>query len=831
MLRIILVLICFANIVQVVANDSADQSLKLTDQGYLHSSNVSVLAYHNHYSVGKLGGIELIHHDQRVATNGMLKYKFKEAVGDSIIPQPIPVVDKPERVLDRSRGIITVPFEFESGSFGYQIEVVPLDKGAFNLIINFDRPVSGSEFDTIAFSMDFFPGMFKGKSFQTEKDFGVLPYNFCDLLIDAGSANKAKPLATGHRLNLAVEDPLQQLQVTSNVGRLYLTDSRYGEDNQWFTMTVEVPTGVAAKAVDLVFEPSYVEGWKRSAVISYSQVGYHPNQTKVAYLELLSHQTPEGSIELIKLDNQGAIGTLIKSAASLWGDYLRYKYYAIDFTEVATPGLYQLRYQDKVTAPFRIAEDIYKERVWQPVLNTFLPVQMCHMRIKDRNKLWHGACHLDDASQAPAPMPFFDGFRQNERLESRFEPLETVTGLNTGGWHDAADDDINTGSTGRATYHLALMIEEFGLTHDQTTIDFTKRRVELHRPDGIPDALQQLKQGLSWLMAMYDVSDHSYVGVISRDWQTYLQSGGWGEMTDNLFYNPTFPSDSTNGIESGVADDRYAFTNKDSRREYLVASIMAASSRALALTDDSMSSAVLQLARDIVDREEASDPVLFDNVATPKNLQEQRINAFVELYLATQEARYLDLITQSLDEIRDNFEWVAWTLSRVKDKIKDKSFIKLYEQEIVKYAQNLKEQLSENPFGVILPHQVWGFNWEILWSTYSKYYLIKSDPKLFPADYLYDAIHYTMGRHPISNISHVSGVGAHRPIPAYGLNRSDFSYIPGGVFSGVEIIEPDFFELKDNHPFLWQQSEYIVYGATPFMFCALAADRLLNQDE
>ena len=34
--------------------------------------------------------------------------------------------------------------------------------------------------------------------------------------------------------------------------------------------------------------------------------------------------------------------------------------------------------------------------------------------------------------------------------------------------------------------------------------------------------------------------------------------------------------------------------------------------------------------------------------------------------------------------------------------------------------------------------------------------------------------------------------------------------------------------MKDDHPFLWQQSEYIVFGATPYAFCVLAADRLLG---
>jgi hypothetical protein len=39
---------------------------------------------------------------------------------------------------------------------------------------------------------------------------------------------------------------------------------------------------------------------------------------------------------------------------------------------------------------------------------------------------------------------------------------------------------------------------------------------------------------------------------------------------------------------------------------------------------------------------------------------------------------------------------------------------------------------------------------------------------------------------------------------AYGFNRADWSYIPGGVSSGTALIRPDFPELKD-FPYLWRK--------------------------
>jgi hypothetical protein len=63
---------------------------------------------------------------------------------------------------------------------------------------------------------------------------------------------------------------------------------------------------------------------------------------------------------------------------------------------------------------------------------------------------------------------------------------------------------------------------------------------------------------------------------------------------------------------------------------------------------------------------------------------------------------------------------------------------------------------------------------------------------------------------------------------AYGINRADWSYIPGGVVSGTALIRPDLPELKD-FPYLWQQGEYVLGGGSSnYMFLVLAADQVLS---
>ena len=74
------------------------------------------------------------------------------------------------------------------------------------------------------------------------------------------------------------------------------------------------------------------------------------------------------------------------------------------------------------------------------------------------------------------------------------------------------------------------------------------------------------------------------------------------------------------------------------------------------------------------------------------------------------------------------------------------------------------------------------------------------------------ALNFVLGTHPGNNTSSfASGVGANSLTVAYGINRDDWSYIPGGVGSGTALIRPDFPELK-IWPYFWQQTEYVMGG-------------------
>src|ERR1035437_7356689 len=52
---------------------TSNQNWTINEQEYLERQGLSVLAFHDFYPGGKQGGIEIIQHGERIATNGFLR--------------------------------------------------------------------------------------------------------------------------------------------------------------------------------------------------------------------------------------------------------------------------------------------------------------------------------------------------------------------------------------------------------------------------------------------------------------------------------------------------------------------------------------------------------------------------------------------------------------------------------------------------------------------------------------------------------------------------------------------------------------------------------------
>lgn len=135
---------------------------------------------------------------------------------------------------------------------------------------------------------------------------------------------------------------------------------------------------------------------------------------------------------------------------------------------------------------------------------------------------------------------------------------------------------------------------------------------------------------------------------------------------------------------------------------------------------------------------------------------------------------------------------------------------------------------AETPYGVPYRPYIWGAGWGIQQLGCEHYYLCRAFPDLFSPDLVCRSLDFILGCHPGNSVSFASGIGSVSVTSAYGFNRADHSFIPGGVVSGTALIRPDFPELKE-WPFLWQQTEYVLGGGSSrFMFLVLAVQDLLS---
>ena len=221
---------------------------------------------------------------------------------------------------------------------------------------------------------------------------------------------------------------------------------------------------------------------------------------------------------------------------------------------------------------------------------------MCHVRVNERYRVWHDACHLDDARMAPVNHNHFDGYLQGPSTLTKFAPGEPVPGLDRGGWHDAGDDDLRVESQAETMHGLALAWEAFHPDLDDTSIDQKLRVVEMHQPDGKPDVLQQIEHGALTVVGGYRALGRFYRGIISPTLRQYTHLGDFAAQTDNVVFDPRTASADAPPVGTGVPgspDDRWVFTEQNPRRELGAAAGLAASARALRGYDDALAAECL----------------------------------------------------------------------------------------------------------------------------------------------------------------------------------------------------------------------------------------------
>src|SRR5690625_5441761 len=152
-------------------------------------------------------------------------------------------------------------------------------------------------------------------------------------------------------------------------------------NNGWFIVRSPIPRNATVAAVQWYVEPHGDPEWRHGPVVRVSHVGHHPQQPKLAVIELDPRVDERAAARIMRVSEDAGFTEALTRAPSEWGRFLRYDYLQFDFSYVRDPGMYVVEYGDVRTHPFRIADDVFDRHVWQPTLEYFLPVQLCHMRV------------------------------------------------------------------------------------------------------------------------------------------------------------------------------------------------------------------------------------------------------------------------------------------------------------------------------------------------------------------------------------------------------------------------------------------------------------------
>ena len=821
-----------------------------SETGYFQNKGVDVMAFSDFYPEGHQSSVAVIMHGNRVATNGDVK--FEQTPGQW---QPVPKLDKRELDNENNTVIATLsypdrsrhlrgfnPMIYPDFEFSYTVTTKG-DGPSIVVTVDLEKPVPEKYLGKMCFNMELFPGDLFGKPWIMDGKQGIFPEQPNGPVVpiktnyphmgDYGSDgitnvssltgdNKkgynpyiaddliGEPYAVGKRFTVRPDDPYSRFTIESKGAELKLYDGRLNHNNGWFTVCCEIPAGTTANAIKWVITPNVVDEWIYPPVIQTSQVGYHTKQRKAAVIELEKRDARREKAVLYKVTEHGP-EEIFSADCAEWGRFLRYDYLIFDFTHIEDEGLYMIRYGASESSVFRVAEDIYDRGVWQPVLEYFLPVQMCHMRVNDKYRVWHDLCHEDDARMAPVSFNFIDGYTQGPSTLTKYKPGDSVPGLNVGGWHDAGDDDLRIGSQAGEIYILSMAYEAFNVYYDATSIDQQTKITEIHQPDGKNDLLQQIEHGLLSVVGAYRSLGRLYRGIINSSARQYVLLGDTSAMTDNI---------------PGNDDDRLVFTEDNPAAELTAAAQLAAASRVMKGFNDTLGAQSLEAALELWKVTDIDK--LEDKAFTRAKIA--KIHCAAELYLTVKAQEYKDYLLSEIDFIVAEIEDTGWFIGRADKALGDAGFSKAIRDALPGLREQYALQSAETPYGIPYRPYIWGAGWIIQRLGYQYYFLHKAYPEIFDPELIFNALNFILGCHPGSNTaSFASGVGAVSTTVAYGLNRGDWYYIPGGVVSGTALIRPDFPELK-IWPFFWQQVEYVMGGGSSnYMFLVLAAQQILNR--
>ncbi len=839
----------------LIAMTGMAQDLQLNDLEYFECQGVNVLVFSNSFNGGfndeKNSGIEVIHHGVRTIQGGAVRLNNTPEQWD-LVPKMT------ARKVDQENKSIEVSLRYDDYDFDSRIIVSAKGK-AVEIAVFLDKPVPEALAGEAGFNLEFLPSQYWQKTFVMDGRLNRFPRYAASQTITRPNSQKPKqfkgfktyddrgtnrfvdplPMETGHEIIMATDTPERMIRINSTDAELKLYDGRMLAQNGWYVLRSVLPANKTGKVLTWTVEPHAIPNWIREPNIGFSQVGYIPEQPKVAVIELDKKDEVKTTASLWRIKDDGQIEKAYEGKITTWGPYYKYNYVKFDFSSVKQPGVYYIQYGDTKTNNFLIDKNVYT-KITDATTDVWIPIHMNHMYVNEGYRTWHGEPFKEGYLQAP-PSDHFDLHAQGPTTDTKYKPYELIPGLNIGGFFDAGDFDIETGSNINVVQNFIRTWELFNPMRDETFVSQKQRYVDLHRPDGTPDILQFIEHGTLNLVAQAEQIGHMASTLSNSILDNYHHLGDAASITDGLHYDPSLkPYEvSSDGKRSGTPDDMWAFTTRDPRLDLRAATMFAAASRALEGYNDDLAQCALTQSKRLM--KEATD-LINNNKRTVNDAQAEEdfnwlggfdagnMSTNLQLYGATGEKSYLDNFEKQIWKALDkrlpmNIQTALDAIPYMNEAYKQK--LRPY---IEKYNDYIKSFDQQNPYGVPIGLGNWAgvnmvLNFGITVNYAHLYY-----PDIVKKDEIYRVANWLYGCHPYHNYSFVATVGAARPKAVfYGNNRADFSFIPGNVAPGLLFRHPDHFENFDDWPFLWGQNEGTIAGNTQYVIFGSSFKNLVNE--
>ena len=779
----------------LVATVCQAQDLQLNDREYFERQGVNVLVFSNSFNGGfndeKNSGIEIIHHGVRTVQGGAVRLNNTPEQWD-LVPKMT------NRKVNREAGSIEVGMRYDDYDFDSRVVVTAKGK-AVEIAVYLDKPVPEKLAGDAGFNLEFLPSQYWLKTFSMDGRLGRLPRYATSLTTTRPNSEKPRQF------------------------KGFKTYDDRGTDR--FVDPLPIETG---KVITWTVEPHAIPNWIREPNIGFSQVGYRPDQPKVAVIELDKNDRVKSQATLMRINEDGTTTETFRGGLKEWGAYFKYNYVKFDFSSVKQPGVYYIQYGDTKTNDFLIDEHVY-DKITDATTDVWVPIHMNHMYVTEGYRTWHGEPFKEGYLQAPES-DHFDLHRQGASTDTKYKPYELIPGLNVGGFFDAGDFDIETGSNISVVQNFIRTWELFKPQRDETFVSQQQRYVDLHRPDGVPDVLQFIEHGTLNLVAQAEQIGHMASTLSNSVLDNYHHLGDAASITDGLHYDPSLkPYEvSADGKSSGTPDDMWAFTTRNPSLDFQAATMFAAASRALQGYNDDLAARALTQSKRLM--AEATELMQNNRRASQRGGRGGGdLGTNLQLYAATREKQYLDNFNTQIWTALDRN--VNSTIQTALDAIPfmDEAYRQRLRPYVEKYAVYIDSLGTQNPYGLPIGLGNWAGGGQVLSFGTTVCFAHIYFPDIVKRDVVFRTADWLYGCHPYHNYSFVAVVGAARPKQVfYGNNRADFSFIPGNVAPGLLFRRPDHFENFDDWPFLWGQNEGTIAGNTQYIIFGSALKNIVN---